>query len=133
MDALAAGSRALVGRAGGVAHDHGDSREGDVQLFGNDLRQCCPQSSAELYLARIDGDVATGVNFQPGIDGITSDVARLDVLMRLVLGRRHETRLDGGGDAGFGELWGDCRRCFLPSDAGLAEGCGETKGDKQST
>ena len=57
-------------------------------------------------------------------------VALLAALLLLAAGCGRDD--DGGGDAGFGELWGDCRRCFLPSDAGLAEGRGETKGDKQS-
>ena len=56
------------GRAAGVAGDHVDARERQIELLGGDLRERGQDALPELDLAGEHGGVAVGVDAQPGIE-----------------------------------------------------------------
>ncbi len=52
----------------GVAGDHRDARERQVELFGRDLRERGQDALAELDLAGEDGGGAVGIDAEPGVE-----------------------------------------------------------------
>ncbi len=66
-DAVAAAGPALVGRQRGVALDHRDALEGDVELLARDLPHRDAPARAEVHPADEDGDRAVAVHGQERI------------------------------------------------------------------
>ena len=68
LDRLAAGGQALVGRLAGVAGDHREPRERQVELLRRDLRERGQDALAEFDLAGEHRRGAVGVDAEPGIE-----------------------------------------------------------------
>jgi hypothetical protein len=73
LDRLAPRRRALVGRAPGVALDHVDLRDVDVQLVGGDLRLRGREPGAELDLPDEDRHAAVLADRDPRVDQLVVD------------------------------------------------------------
>lgn len=58
LDGRAGDGATLVGCAGGVAQNHIDTVQADVEFLGHDLRQRCAQASAQVHMAVQRGDAA---------------------------------------------------------------------------
>jgi hypothetical protein len=63
----AAAGTALVDRGCRVTHDDADLVEPDVQLIGDDLRDCRLYSQADIDLSEIADDRVIGLYSDPGI------------------------------------------------------------------
>ncbi len=69
-DGVAARRRALVRRERGVALDHGDAIEGDIELLSSHLAHGDASARADVDLAREEGHRAVGVDGEVGVDEI---------------------------------------------------------------
>ena len=67
LDRLTAGRHSLVRGAAGVAGNHIDPRERQIELFGGDLRERGDDALPQLHLAGEDGRAAVCVDADPGI------------------------------------------------------------------
>lgn len=68
LDAGAGDGRPLVRCATGVAEDHLDLLERDVQLFGDNLRQCRADAGTKVDVAAEGGDLAVRGNGDERVD-----------------------------------------------------------------
>ena len=105
FDRLRAGGHAFVRRAAGVAGDHGNARERQVELFGRDLRQRRHDPLPQLDLAGEHGRAAVRVDADPGIEHAVAAKAAGQRARLLLLGRNRIER-EGQNDAAeaFGEV-----------------------------
>lgn len=74
LDAGAGDGRPLVRCATGVAEDHLDLLERDVQLFGDDLRQCRADAGTKVDVAAEGGDLAVRGNGDERVDLVQRQV-----------------------------------------------------------
>ena len=58
----------LVWRPTGIAGDHLDPRQGQIELFRGNLRQRRKNALPQLHLARENGGGALGIDADPGIE-----------------------------------------------------------------
>ncbi len=66
----------LVRRARGVAHDHFDLAERNVELVGGELHERGARAGAEIDLADKNRDLVVGRNGEPGVDRFLGDRLR---------------------------------------------------------
>ena len=68
LDRLAAGSLTLVRRLAGVAGDHPDASERQIDLLGGDLREGGENTLTQFDLSREDGRGAVGIYANPAVE-----------------------------------------------------------------
>ena len=68
LDRLAAGGLALVRRLAGIAGNHRDAGERQIELLGRDLRERGENALPQLDLAGEDGGGAVGVDADPAVE-----------------------------------------------------------------
>ena len=67
-DRVARAHAALVGCAGGIAHDHRHLRHGHAQFLGDDLGERHVDAHPDFHFSGAHGDCAVRRNPQPGVD-----------------------------------------------------------------
>jgi hypothetical protein len=95
----------LVWRRSGVPHHHLDPVEGDVELFGRQLRKRGPGACTEIHLPTEDRDAVFGTDGDPGINRFLDHGFRR--AQRRGTGRAGHTRhgeTDGENAARFQEI-----------------------------
>ena len=97
LDAGGAGGAALVHRRAGVAHDHLDVSERNVELFRHDLADGDVQPVAHVHLAEIGRHAAVGIDRDVGRQLIGRQ-RRLGALRVGLLDRQHGLQRDGRAD-----------------------------------
>ena len=65
LDRVARARGALIGRACGIAHHHGDAIEVDVELVRHDLGERGADAGPEIDPAGEAGDAAVGLDREP--------------------------------------------------------------------
>jgi hypothetical protein len=113
LDGLAGNGGALVGSSCGVAKHHGDALERQVQLFGNDLRECGSHARTEVDMAIERVDAAVGAEKEKELGVAARDRphdAQASGAIGLAVARGRRVFEIGHGDRGDGAMASRARR-----------------------